>query len=481
MPMSYAMDNDSTFVMTDDPEPLAGLAPVPPEPRSEIVAPPTNRRLFHDDGDAPLPSAAAAAAVVTTPQPSRNNGPKPSTSPQLVDLRTPAVKTEPAVAEPAAAEARAVARPLASLRRVLAAEKRLAKAAAKAKADPVVPPKASEEDAEDSAGTASTKRARNTSPDRRPGIRIYPSTLDYPIASFPDSNNEDEEEKDDEKDEGEEEPAKAPVLTRRQQLQLLPESRKDKAKRKAEEEDQEEDAEQDESDLDKGAGRRKGGGKGKRAKASGSTEGAKPKAKAKAKAKAKGKSMPKGKAKSKAKKIDQAPKVTAEPESAPDAEAQASEASASEAPAHEAPSREAPAHEAPSRPAAGASEALVAAAARPVSRPVDLTADEVMDLLQGDEQKMFIVMDQLEAQKGVEQHGAITKREELPVYKHWNLSVYWTRNNIGLIRKNPCPPHPHVAIMAHGGFNNLAVAAASIKHLVSRLGISALSMCLPQT
>ena len=449
----YALDTDNTYVeenMNDEPDAVPPSQPVP-----------VNRRLFEDEaaGPPPLPDAAPAAD-----------------SARVLDLVSP-VKDEK---EPE--PSRPVARPLLRLKNTLASaanRKRelglIDRKGKKAKTKP------SESDAE-------------AEGDRRPSMLIFP------VPEFqPGYRQEQDEGNEGCASEPEKPSADEAFLDRRTQLKLNPEGKakakgKSKAKAKAKasgarakaEAEEEEDLAADNDSaaggskdglVGKGTGKKKGGGKGKksgkakRAKEAnldeeadghegacsdhsdadeevGATEAAPAarKASGKGKAKAKGKSMGKGKAKAKA-------------------------AAGS---AHVAP--------APAALADLEREAVAEGAARKrlVSYPSVKDPSEVMELLQGEDMMMRIVLDMLAAADNEENQGPPTVKT-LPRYTYFNLSVYWTRSAIGLIRRNPKPPHTYIGTLSSAKLDMMSVAIESISHMAPWFEIAGLQLMFALT
>ena len=86
----------------------------------------------------------------------------------------------------------------------------------------------------------------------------------------------------------------------------------------------------------------------------------------------------------------------------------------------------------------------------------------IMDHLHRNDLSFRIVRDQLRAMETTPP----TKQEQdgLPKLEHWQLSVYWTRNSIGMLRKNAKGPNTYVGTLTGGGWHNIAVALESVDH-----------------
>ena len=106
-------------------------------------------------------------------------------------------------------------------------------------------------------------------------------------------------------------------------------------------------------------------------------------------------------------------------------------------------------------------EAAAARGNKPFSQ---LSVSDVMDILHADDLKMRIVLDLL---KALEKTDVPCKENQigLPQYTHWQLSVYWTRGSVGIIRKTG-GSNVYVGTLACGNSNNIAVALESLDHYV---------------
>ena len=93
---------------------------------------------------------------------------------------------------------------------------------------------------------------------------------------------------------------------------------------------------------------------------------------------------------------------------------------------------------------------------------------EVMNILHEDERLMFMTMDLLASTKKAE---IPTKDDQsaLRAYKHWVLSPYWTRNTVGLLRRNDSPPHAYCGSFTSGGTPNMSIALAAVDDFATGL------------
>ena len=93
------------------------------------------------------------------------------------------------------------------------------------------------------------------------------------------------------------------------------------------------------------------------------------------------------------------------------------------------------------------------------------TPQEVMDQLQSSDLLMRIVLEMLEASDGA---NIATKDEPdlLPVYDNWQLSVYWTRNAVGVLRKVPEGKPRYCGSFGSGGFEDLRVPLEAVDQFV---------------
>ena len=96
-----------------------------------------------------------------------------------------------------------------------------------------------------------------------------------------------------------------------------------------------------------------------------------------------------------------------------------------------------------------------------------LSPTAVMDILQQDDWMMQSVMACLDFKTAPEEIPTKDTPERLPAYDCWQLSVYWTRNTISLLHRNPKPPHRYCGNFTSGGSGNLAVALELIQDFAS--------------
>ena len=94
-----------------------------------------------------------------------------------------------------------------------------------------------------------------------------------------------------------------------------------------------------------------------------------------------------------------------------------------------------------------------------------MTIEEVMDALHQDDVAMQIVQDQLAGLR----EPAPTKEDQtkLPSYKHWQLSTYWSRGAVGVIRRMAAGRNRYVGTFGSGGSEGMAVALASMDHFAA--------------
>ena len=87
-----------------------------------------------------------------------------------------------------------------------------------------------------------------------------------------------------------------------------------------------------------------------------------------------------------------------------------------------------------------------------------------MNLLQTDDLMMRIVLEQIEAMgKPLASVPVRENQENLPSYKYWKLSTYWTRQSVGVIRKGLGDmPDIYVGTLTGGGCTTMAVALESL-------------------
>ena len=98
------------------------------------------------------------------------------------------------------------------------------------------------------------------------------------------------------------------------------------------------------------------------------------------------------------------------------------------------------------------------------SKPVkNMTVNDIMPLLIEDDLKMRIVIDFVKAMD----KPAIDKREELPDYKYWQLSTYWTRPSVGVIRKVGDERPVYVGTLTSGGWPTVNVAVSAVDHFAT--------------
>ena len=93
----------------------------------------------------------------------------------------------------------------------------------------------------------------------------------------------------------------------------------------------------------------------------------------------------------------------------------------------------------------------------------DLEPSQIMDILHADDLKMRICLDFMDALD----RPPPTKKypQGLPVYKFWQLSVYWTRNTVGLLKKSESgSPNQYVGTLTHGGSGCLSLVLESVSH-----------------
>ena len=107
-----------------------------------------------------------------------------------------------------------------------------------------------------------------------------------------------------------------------------------------------------------------------------------------------------------------------------------------------------------------------------------LTATEVMDILQNEDMKLRIVLDMLEAMRRVD-CPLKEAPSGLPEFKFWGLSVYWTRNSIGMLRKRENGSSMHVGNLVSGGWHNISVALEAVSHFATRFGLICAHLMLP--
>ena len=93
----------------------------------------------------------------------------------------------------------------------------------------------------------------------------------------------------------------------------------------------------------------------------------------------------------------------------------------------------------------------------------NMTVNEVMPLLLEDDLKMRIVIDLVNSMG----KPAITNKTELPEYKYWQLSTYWTRPSVGVIRKVGDERPVYVGTLTSGGWPTVNVALEAVDHFVA--------------
>ena len=94
---------------------------------------------------------------------------------------------------------------------------------------------------------------------------------------------------------------------------------------------------------------------------------------------------------------------------------------------------------------------------------------EVMDVLQEDDVMMRMSLDLLQAmKKDPSTIPTIEHQENLPKYTHWRLSIYWTRNTVGILRCfGPKIPEKYCGTLNSGGSGNISVALEAADHFVT--------------
>ncbi|CAE7356722.1 lmbrd1 [Symbiodinium microadriaticum] len=453
----YALDTDNTYVeedMRDEPEPVPPSQPTP-----------VNRRLFEDEDEAAPAVADAAAAPAGSAEASEAHRVPPA--PHVLDLVTP-VKTEK---EPDVAS-RPVARPLLKLKQTLAASAKHKRELGLIDRKP--------------------KKAKISESDEEPeGEPRRTSMLIFPVPEFqPGYRPEDDEGHDSEAEDGKPSKEALEFIDRRTQLRLNPEKKAkakataktmksaghDKAKAKKKD------------DLDGVAPGVDGDGvapgvDGAVASSENKASVGKGKGKGKKKGAGKGKKTGKGKRPLESKggdadddeeacsavddtdgdasENDEAASAAAKPKPAAKGKATAKAKGKAKA---KAKARAVPSHD-----VAKEEREEGMARKRLVSYPSVKEPSEVMDLLQGEDMMMRVVIDMIAAADQEESEGPPTVKT-LPRYTYFNLSVYWTRSAIGLIRRNPKPPHTYIGTLSSAKLDMMSVAIESISHMVAWLG-----------
>ena len=106
---------------------------------------------------------------------------------------------------------------------------------------------------------------------------------------------------------------------------------------------------------------------------------------------------------------------------------------------------------------------------RPRKAPTPTTPEEVMDLLQDNDLLMRIVLEMIEAHT---KHPLPEKDDpsSLPSYNHWMLSIYWTRNAVGVLRRNGGGKPIYCGSFGSAGFRDLRVPLEAADQFASRRG-----------
>ena len=108
-------------------------------------------------------------------------------------------------------------------------------------------------------------------------------------------------------------------------------------------------------------------------------------------------------------------------------------------------------------------------AARRAALPTTISG--IMDYLQDDDESMRIVLAQLAAIKPVMPVPMKGEKHLLPEYDHWQLSVYWTRQNVGILRKCADGPPIYCGTMSGCGWPDVRLALQSVGLFAPSLSI----------
>ncbi|CAE7770537.1 unnamed protein product [Symbiodinium sp. CCMP2592] len=89
-----------------------------------------------------------------------------------------------------------------------------------------------------------------------------------------------------------------------------------------------------------------------------------------------------------------------------------------------------------------------------------VTPSEVMDVLQEDDLMMRMTLELKDAMNlPPEEIPSIEDQRKVKRYEHWRLSMYWTRNTVGVLRLHGPRTQPtYCGTLAAGGSDNIAVA-----------------------
>ena len=104
------------------------------------------------------------------------------------------------------------------------------------------------------------------------------------------------------------------------------------------------------------------------------------------------------------------------------------------------------------------------------------TIEGIMELLQSEDESMRIVLAQMAAMHPSMPVPTKDDKHLLPEYNHWQLSVYWTRQNVGILRKSSDGPHTYCGTMTGGGWDDVRVALESVNQFAPSLSITTVSV-----
>ena len=396
----------------------------------------------------------------------------------VVDLNTPAPKPKPEVEIPK----RPVARPLASLKAVLAenaAKKRAEKEARSESHEHKVSSgdkrshdhKASDDEGSHDHKASDDKGSHDHKASDDKGSHDHKASDDK---GSHDKTSEKHKGWDDEKgtlpvvDAG----GEAPFLTRRKQLELQPKG-KAKAKAKSMAKESEPESQMDEAPPAAAESVKPDAKAGVDIK---EPENAEKAAVCRGRGRGKGRGRGRGTAASKAKDAS-SPRASQNKRGTDGAEAMPATgpvpAEISEAAENDAPKKrhkgEAKAKAEPKKKATSVPQSLSVLSGSKPARQVSsskkgMAPEDIMNLLQTDDLMMRIVLEQIEAMdKPLASVPVRENQENLPSYKYWKLSTYWTRQSVGVIRKGLGDmPDIYVGTLTGGGCTTMAVALESL-------------------